>query len=627
MKKSILSFVLILMVILNLSAQDTLNLLPPTNLQVVVPAMTDYALLTWNAPVDSATGEVPQGLLGYNIYRDDEVIASIDHPETEYYDLNLINPTYTYQVSAVYDLTLYGFPGETGVSPFAGPVIIYLNTAHELPFTENFTTGLFETNMWTDDGPYGDNNWQIAGQTGNPAPGTYFTNYYPRTGYSRTLTSWWFNGSGFIDGQILMDFDFKKEIVNPTQTEFLFVDVYNGNEWIQVKEFTNDESSDWQTYTINITNEAFGHLSKIRFRAEGQSTANILSWEIDNIMIYRQCEPATDLYAELTNFLKPCIVLCEWEYSEPYWNGEWLQWDNGENDDAVGALSGGMFYVASRFTSEQLQNYAGGNLTKIKFFPYDSAVFVLKVWTGDSASQLMLSQPVLSYTVGEWNEITLDTPIFISGTTELWFGYLNDGDYDSFPAGLDSGPNVTNYGDLLSFDGQEWETLTNIGFVGNWNLAGFVDFPGETTRSLSHFNIYREDEYIGSTGNQFYYDTLTLPEDMYCYKVTAVYDDCESDFSNIDCYWLSVDCSVGVDDIDLNQAQLYPNPASSLITVEVNQPVSEFRVYNLQGNQIGSGLVPDRTTTLDVSRYPDGIYLIKFIGRDGSVFGKKLVVE
>lgn len=629
MKTPLLSFVLILMVILNLSAQDTLNLEPPTNLQAVVPPMTDYAHLTWDAPVDSTTGEVPVGLLGYNITRDGEVIASIDHPETEYYDLNLFNPTYTYQLSAVYDLTLYGFPGETGESPFAGPVSVYLGTEFQLPFTEEFTTGMFETNMWTPDGPYDDDNWQIAGQYGNPAPCAYFTNYYPRTGYSRTLTSWWFSGSGYTDGEIFLDFDFRDEIVNPTQTEFLYVDVYDGTEWRQFKEFTNTEDIDWQTHTINITNAAFGHLFRIRFRAEGESTANILYWNIDNIRIYRQCEPATDFHASAPDPQKPCFVLCEWDYTEPYWNGEYLQWDNGENDDAIGTLSGSSFIVASRFTPEQLENYAGGYLTKIKFFPYDEAEFVLKVWTGDSASQLVLSQPVESYTVGEWNEITLDSAVYISGTTELWFGYFNDAEPDRFPAGLDSGPNVTGYGDLLSlaWSGLEWETLTTLGFTGNWNLAGFVDFPGEATRSLSHFNVYREDEYIGSTGNEYYYDTLTLNANVYCYNVTAVYEDCESYFSNIDCYTLTMDCNVGVDDIDLDQAQLYPNPASSLVTIEVNQPVSEFRVYNLQGTQIASGLIPDRTTTLDVSHYPSGIYLIKFIGRDGSVFGKKLVVE
>ena len=473
MKKTILFFVLILSVILKLSAQDTLNLFPPINFQVVMPPNTDYAHLTWNAPVDSTMGEIPQGVVGYNIYRDGEVLTSIDHPVTEYFDLNLFNPTNTYQVSAVYDLTFYGFPGETGESTYAGPLTIYLNTAHLLPFSENFTTGLFETNQWTPDGTYwGDNSWKIAGQAGMPAPGAYFTYHIPRTAYSRTLTSWWFDGRGYIDGQILMDFDLKKEIMNSTQTEFLFVDVFNGTEWIQVKEFTNDANSDWQTYTINITDGAFGHLSRIRFRAEGESTANIKYWTIDNIKIYRNCEPAKELYAGFIYPGLPCIVLCEWEYTEPS--------------------------------------------------------------------------------------------------------------------------------------------------------------PDETTRNLLHFNVYREDtsfNYIGSTSNQFYYDTLTHYSYEYCYYVTAVYDDCESDFDNFYCFWSWIDCSIGVDKLELNQAQLYPNPASSLVTVEVNQPVSEFRVYNLQGNQIGSGLIPDRSTILDVSRYLPGIYLIKFIGRDGSVFGKKMVVQ
>jgi len=627
MKKNLVLLALILIVIIKVSGQDTLYLIPPTNLHGFSPALTDYVQLTWDAPVDSTTGEVPPGLLGYNIYRDGAVVGSIDHPVTEYYDLNMEYGTYIYLVSAVYDLAFYGFPGETGESPSTGPVSVTLCCWPELPFNEDFTTGVFETNQWTPDGAYGDDNWQIAGQTGNPAPSAYFTNYYPRTAYSRSLTSQLLNAEGYMDGNIFLEMDFRKQVINPTQTEFLFVDVFNGTEWIMVKEFTNDQSSDWQTYKINITNAAFGNLFKIRFRAEGESTANILSWNIDNIRVYRECEPATDFYASAPNFQKPCIVLCEWDYIDP--NGDWLQWDNGINAGAIGTGSGALYTVASRFTPEQLEDYAGGSLAKIKFFPWDSAEFVLKVWTGDSASQLVLSQPVESYTVGEWNEITLDNPIYISGTTELWFGYSNDGGYGSWPVGIDSGPNVTGYGDLisLSWSGLQWETLTSLGITGNWNLAGFVDFPGKTTRSLTHFNVYRENEFIGSTVNEYYYDTLTLNADVYCYNVTAVYQDCESDFSNIDCYSLMVDCYVGVDDIEINPAELYPNPASSLVTVKVNQPIAEYRVYSLQGNQIATGQIPDRTTILDVSNYPHGIYLIKFIGKDGSVFAKKLIVE
>jgi len=267
MKKNLVLLALILIVIIKVSGQDTLYLIPPTNLHGFSPALTDYVQLTWDAPVDSTTGEVPPGLLGYNIYRDGAVVGSIDHPVTEYYDLNMEYGTYIYLVSAVYDLAFYGFPGETGESPSTGPVSVTLCCWPELPFNEDFTTGVFETNQWTPDGAYGDDNWQIAGQTGNPAPSAYFTNYYPRTAYSRSLTSQLLNAEGYMDGNIFLEMDFRKQVINPTQTEFLFVDVFNGTEWIMVKEFTNDQSSDWQTYKINITNAAFGNLFKIRFRA------------------------------------------------------------------------------------------------------------------------------------------------------------------------------------------------------------------------------------------------------------------------------------------------------------------------------------------------------------------------
>ena len=51
-------------------------------------------------------GGVPPGLIGYNIYRDDNFIHYNPHPDSlDYYDMNLDPGTYKYDVTAIYDLT------------------------------------------------------------------------------------------------------------------------------------------------------------------------------------------------------------------------------------------------------------------------------------------------------------------------------------------------------------------------------------------------------------------------------------------------------------------------------------------------------------------------------------------
>ncbi|MEI6435459.1 MAG: T9SS type A sorting domain-containing protein, partial [Bacteroidota bacterium] len=70
---------------------------------------------------DSIPGENP-GLIGYNIYRDNTLIHYNPHPDsTFYFDTNLNPGIYRYDVSAKYDLSSFGFPGQFGESEKEGP--------------------------------------------------------------------------------------------------------------------------------------------------------------------------------------------------------------------------------------------------------------------------------------------------------------------------------------------------------------------------------------------------------------------------------------------------------------------------------------------------------------------------
>lgn len=128
-------------------------LYPPLNFQGSIPPGTDYAHLTWDHPDNGAPGGgLPDGIMGYNLYRNDTTVAFfIVFPANEYFDLNLPSGIYTYYLSAVYDLSAYGFPGETGESMKQGPVQLDFTYWYYLPLVEEFNTGSFETNEWTVD--------------------------------------------------------------------------------------------------------------------------------------------------------------------------------------------------------------------------------------------------------------------------------------------------------------------------------------------------------------------------------------------------------------------------------------------------------------------------------------------
>ncbi len=602
----------------------------------------------------------PAGLIGYNVYRHGEMIGYVAHPTTEYFDLDLDPGTYTYHITAVYDLANYGFPGQTAESMIEGPIDVDVIYGYELPFVEDWTTGVFTTNQW-DAG----NNWVIAGQQGNPAPSAMFTYTPVQSDYSLSLTSYWLNGASFVDGSIFADFDLKLDDNTATGEEQMLVEVYNGNSWVPVSTFTAEGDMDWTAQHINITNSAKGKVFRVRFTAKGVNTLDINNWQIDNIRIYRLCEAPTELVASLPDPNNHGDqILLQWVAPNAPGPGVsgWLNWDDGTNVDAIGLTGGGTFLAGVRFTPDQLAEYAGTSLTKIRMFPYGpNGTIVLKVWTGANASTLVLSQPISSYVAGEWNEFALTTPVPVTGTTELWFGYEVTHNSTDYVAGVDGGPAVAGYGDLISMDGSVWESMSQAYQLDyNWNLQGWVEtLDGVTaplqpitnntvydnngaklergnyamlpnarapeTRALTGYNVYREGTLIATVTETEYLDTdptISVLNSTWCYQVTAVYEDCESDYSNEDC-----ETVISATDLELSAVNVYPNPSNSVVNIELTNDISQIAIYNYVGQVVYEQIIAkDKTIQIDVRNYDAGAYLVKFTTRSGESFTKKIAV-
>jgi len=612
---------------LNVLSQDTLNLVRPADLQADFE--NDVVLLTWSAPVDtSATPDtIPPGLIGYNVYSGSGLIGFTAHPVVTFTDNNPDPDVAFYRITAMYDLSFYGYPGDTAESAPSDVAYAITGYSYYLPFSEYFTTGIFETNQWVPETA----NWRIAGQAGNPAPSAEFFTSPPLTSYSSSLTSTWLGGTN-IDGIVYVSFSLKKQIINPTLTEHFYLDVFNGFEWSEVAGFVNDANTGWADHNIDLPAWALLTPFKIRFRAEGESTMNILYWQIDNIIVFRECAAPYDLELSIPNpMTQGCTVLLEWvDPQNPATVEGWLQWDNGDNSDAIG--HGGPFLVAVRYTQPQLIPYQDTYLTRIKMFPYEAGgEIVLKVWTGNNASQLVRSQVIQNYTAGEWNEFTLNQPFLITGLEELWFGY-EIGDGNLYIAGVDSGPAIAGYGDLISIDGILWESMsTAYGLNYNWNLAGYVTSnpnPGsrQNPRSFTTFNVYRENVLIDTTSQTFYWDDINHLDHEVGYKITAVYSDCESDYSN-EAY--STWCFESVNEHDIPSISIYPNPASDYITVSITGDIRQLDIIDLTGRKRASYTVPEGSTTYtaDLSALPKGIYVVRFITGSGESGGRKIVVS
>jgi hypothetical protein len=269
----------------------------PMNLEVdtSITASSGAAILTWDAPQDSCLS-----LVGYNIYRDWELIANLPPTDSVYWDMNLLPGYYCYYITAIYDLTPWGYTG-TGESQAVGPVCTDIIYGGDLPFADDFSSGQFNPDMWIPG-----QNWLIDSESDNPVPAAKFKWDPLLQNYSSALESFWINATNIDSSSfdyIWFDYDIKLDDVSASSTEFMTVEVWDSTTWIPAIEYANNGSFDWAHVHLNISELSRDRVFKVRFRANGSSSDAIHYWAVDNVEIYTETAflPPFNLVAEPLN--------------------------------------------------------------------------------------------------------------------------------------------------------------------------------------------------------------------------------------------------------------------------------------------------------------------------------------
>jgi hypothetical protein len=539
-----------------------------------------------------------------------------------------------------------------------GPWEVIVDYCYELEFMETWSMGNFDNNNWLTDGT----NWSINGQAGNPMPAAEFTWDPIQTDYEFALTSYPLCAVGMTEGAIWLDFDLKLVSVQPTGEEMLQVQIWNWDTkvWNTVKEYSNaDGNFGWTSEHVNIKSQAMNKVFKVRFNAMGANSLNILSWFVDNIHIYRACEGITDLTLTTPN----TGMLLTWQGPDPGTIDTWIQWDDGVwGENSIGTGQAVQFDVAHRWEPAQLAEYEGAALTEIAFVPCEPlCTYSVRVWIGAGAANMVVDQVVSNPVMNEWNYVTLNTPVPLDVTQELWIGYYVDAQ-TGYPAGVDNGPAIDGYGNMMNYGG--WQTLLEINdqLNYNWNISGHLQTltgvtmplgksvePGTTpvttlsvkhhagqgtsvfapesgSRDLTGYNIYRSIdgapyELIDFTPEASYLDVEENPVigGFYCYMVTAVWesdiDQCESAFSSEECaIWTSIGDGEGSAS---DSFSLYPNPADDHVFITTTDELQRVTVYNALGQLVIDEITTGKQYELNTAAYTIGVYMVRVETSEG----------
>ncbi len=614
---------------------------PPLDLtaQVAVQDVT----LQWDPPSEGLNNEgkglnvVPENLLGYSIYKNEALLDYIVHSGEDepqvYIDSNNLPGFYTYEISGIYDLEPYGFPGDTGESMRSVPAIVSVDYCTDLDFHEDWGSGTFSENQWQTEGE----GWTVSNDYGNPQPSACFNPDSALENYTSVVTSYPFCATELSEGQIWLDFDLNLISNNNTGDEKLKVEIWNRvmNNWKTIRVYSNLTGNiSWNRENINIGRFSFEEIFMLRFIAEGLNSDDIMSWCIDNIDIRRFCPGPDSLYLEVIP--EESSIELHWTGPDIYQIDTELFWGDGENSgNSMGTGDPVEFDVAQRWEPAQLMEYDGASVTEISFFPSEALCYYqIRIWTGPNAENLVIDQPYSPVT-GQWNVFTLDDPYLINTDQELWIGYHVNAE-TGYPAGVDHGPAIDEYGNMMNFGG--WQTLLEINpaLDYNWCIKAHIrtidnkkitlspkgndNLKAGKTRDVSGYNIYRK---IGITGQYELIDFITggpciyraMMDELYCFRVSAVwsgeYDHCESEWTDEACAIISVGVNEPEDSTPV--INLYPNPAKDVIMISSSEIINHIVVYDLTGNKISNAIIDDDTYCLRTDYLSNGLYLVKII--------------
>ncbi len=605
---------------------------------------------------------LPVDLIGYILYRNGAKIAEVSKNYTMYWDQILEMGLFCYTITAVYDLTNYGFPGQRGESPKCGPNCAYLISYCDLPFTEDWTTGQFDVHEWSHD-----QNWVIDGILGNPPPTVKFKAQPKLTGYSSKLTTKILPGNLITTTTpycIYLDFDYLLKDNSASGTEKLTIEVFNGDSWIPVKELINAGDKAWTREHINISNPARNTMFKVRFNANGANSELINYWLVDNVKVYANFafpSPA-NLQADNTGNAQSNDVQLTWEIPElEYLVG--LIVDDSTWEGSLAINPGYSGWLGNKFASNKGKlrsvDVQWQNNDENTSSPVHADIF-------DSDHKLIGSSPSFLPVADTWQTIPLPN-VAIKGDFYAMIHFDKPHGFTPLlkmdTVGSSGRPNNGWF-----YDGVNWSQMNAFGFnecvfsiraivkhdvdcEGNpavmsrsENGSGNRADPGgdnvkstNTIDGLISYELYRrtcQSPVIGpdslfsewvkiSTTTTTSYLDKNLDVRCYQYYVKAIYTEGFSIPSNVDetCFL------VGLNELNGVEVALYPNPANTITRLEFAPGIKYFSVFNTSGRQLSEGQLTGQTTVfINTSGYSPGVYYVRFISLNDDFFVRKLVI-
>jgi len=320
-------------------------------------------------------------------------------------------------------------------------------------------------------------------------------------------------------------------------------------------------------------------------------------------------------------------------------------------------FSGGAnpFTSVSRFMTDDLQNFYGSQLTKVRFW-VDTAQckYTIQVWLQNPGLTSLPGTPTVSQTVnnptlGSENVVTLNTPVPLANNKELWIGIqYQPTNPKSYVAGFDG--DSPSMGDDVSNTQRNWIYIDKWYYIGqsdsiNWAISGYLQFDNTflnapattnawlrsstaTTATPTNYVVYRDDNVkIATTTKTQYVDTQP-PYGNHIYRVAIAFDDgSESEQACVEAFSSNYTALEQVNNPE-GDINIFPNPVKKGETLSINCDASissTLLLYTISGQLLQKEQItgPVYQKKMD---FDPGVYLLK-INSNSKSFVRRIIIR
>jgi hypothetical protein len=159
-------------------------------------------------------------------------------------------------------------------------------------------------------------------------------------------------------------------------------------------------------------------------------------------------------------------------------------------------------------------------------------------------------------------------------------------------------------------------TVLELPDVANVTVTGqFKKLLVKWEGNADYYRIHRDNIPLGTTTDDKYIDTNVEVGQKYCYRIVPVSSNCEGQISDAACSDTIAPTPILPIQKNDNVIKIYPNPSDNNLTIE-GENIYTIQCFDVIGRELKTIVATAQKTTIDISNFPAGMYILKIISNN-----------